>query len=89
LLTLFQLRKYRSKGDVWIGFGSLKSSSSMIDVVAFDDHKWKYDENLELLSKTFWIGRKPEKILNFGKKIDRNEKCPCGSGLKYKHCCGK
>jgi preprotein translocase subunit SecA len=23
------------------------------------------------------------------KKIPRNAKCPCGSGKKYKHCCGK
>ena len=22
------------------------------------------------------------------KKVGRNEKCPCGSGKKYKHCCG-
>ncbi len=22
-------------------------------------------------------------------KIGRNEPCPCGSGLKYKNCCGK
>lgn len=22
-----------------------------------------------------------------GIKIDRNERCPCGSGLKYKKCC--
>lgn len=21
--------------------------------------------------------------------VGRNEKCPCGSDLKYKHCCGK
>lgn len=27
---------------------------------------------------------------NIGKdKIGRNEKCPCGSGIKYKRCCGK
>ena len=25
---------------------------------------------------------------NWG-KIPRNAKCPCGSGKKYKHCCGK
>ncbi len=25
---------------------------------------------------------------NFG-KISRNQKCPCGSGKKFKHCCGK
>jgi preprotein translocase subunit SecA len=24
-----------------------------------------------------------------GKKVGRNEPCPCGSGRKYKHCCGK
>lgn len=23
------------------------------------------------------------------KKIGRNDLCPCGSGLKYKNCCGK
>lgn len=23
-----------------------------------------------------------------GRKIGRNERCPCGSGKKYKHCCG-
>ena len=25
---------------------------------------------------------------NQNKKIQRNEKCPCNSGKKYKHCCG-
>jgi len=24
-----------------------------------------------------------------GKKVGRNEPCPCGSGKKYKHCHGK
>ena len=24
-----------------------------------------------------------------GPKIGRNDPCPCGSGKKYKHCCGK
>ena len=23
-----------------------------------------------------------------GKKIGRNEQCSCGSGKKFKHCCG-
>jgi hypothetical protein len=23
------------------------------------------------------------------RKIGRNERCPCGSGKKYKHCCGR
>ena len=28
------------------------------------------------------------KNTNWG-KVPRNAKCPCGSGKKYKHCCGK
>ncbi|MFH1169475.1 MAG: SEC-C metal-binding domain-containing protein, partial [Chloroflexota bacterium] len=24
-----------------------------------------------------------------GRKVGRNDPCPCGSGKKYKHCCGK
>ena len=31
---------------------------------------------------------KPEEISSDNKKVGRNEKCPCGSGKKYKHCCG-
>jgi preprotein translocase subunit SecA len=32
-------------------------------------------------------GKPAEKVE--GKKIGRNDPCPCGSGKKYKHCCGK
>ena len=28
------------------------------------------------------------KLSTDNKKVGRNEKCPCGSGKKYKHCCG-
>jgi preprotein translocase subunit SecA len=34
--------------------------------------------------------RQPQKVaVPVGKKVGRNEPCPCGSGKKYKHCCGK
>jgi len=26
-------------------------------------------------------------VTNPGRRIGRNGKCPCGSGLKYKNCC--
>jgi preprotein translocase subunit SecA len=32
---------------------------------------------------------KPETIRREGKKVGRNDPCPCGSGKKYKKCCGK
>ena len=28
-------------------------------------------------------------VINDGAKIGRNDSCPCGSGKKYKNCCGK
>ena len=36
-------------------------------------------------------GSEPERHqpIRKGKKIGRNDPCPCGSGLKYKKCCGK
>ena len=33
-------------------------------------------------------GGKPETIRREGKKVGRNAPCPCGSGKKYKKCCG-
>jgi preprotein translocase subunit SecA len=29
------------------------------------------------------------KPIRSGPKVGRNDPCPCGSGKKYKHCCGK
>ena len=34
-------------------------------------------------------GSQKQKAKVGGKKIGRNEPCPCGSGKKYKHCCGR
>jgi preprotein translocase subunit SecA len=31
--------------------------------------------------------RKPEPVRNIGKKVGRNDPCPCGSGKKFKNCC--
>ncbi len=35
------------------------------------------------------VGSKKPKQRVAGKKIGRNAPCPCGSGKKYKHCCGR
>ena len=32
---------------------------------------------------------KPMTVVREGRKIGRNEPCPCGSGKKYKNCCGR
>lgn len=89
LLTLTESRKYKSKGDIWVGFGSLKNSTHMVDAVTFKKDNWKFNEVMEEKTKMF-IG--DNEIRNFilkSKNVGRNEKCQCGSGLKYKKCCGK
>ena len=59
----------------------------------FEEKGWNYTIGLEL--------DKPEDITDLEilldtpktkiaeKKVGRNEPCPCGSGKKYKKCCGK
>ena len=35
------------------------------------------------------VAEKKQSVVNNGPKVGRNDPCPCGSGLKYKKCCGK
>jgi preprotein translocase subunit SecA len=32
--------------------------------------------------------RQPQQVVRQAPKVGRNEPCPCGSGKKYKKCCG-
>ena len=38
--------------------------------------------------KALYKEQKESTTIRVGKKIGRNDPCPCGSGKKYKHCCG-
>ena len=39
--------------------------------------------------KELYVEQKKSGTVVKGPKIGRNDPCPCGSGKKYKHCCGK
>ena len=49
--------------------------------------KEEKDQNVDTKNNGNYI-RSSSKNTNWG-KVPRNAKCPCGSGKKYKHCCGK
>lgn len=89
LLLLSKARKYKSKGDIWIGFGSLKNSPRIIDTFVFNDNKWQFDKEREETTNALFKEKGQGTVYNLDKKIGRNDKCYCGSGLKYKKCCGK
>jgi len=72
----------------------VKTKKRMKELAAiFEKNGWKYSielvpdrpENiadLELLQN-------PPKTVTVAEKVGRNAPCPCGSGKKYKKCCGQ
>ncbi len=46
-------------------------------------------EQMEEVTENLTTNLGQEKVASSDKKIARNEPCPCGSGKKYKQCCGK
>ena len=72
----------------------VKTKKRMKEVAAiFKEHGWEHSIEVDK--------SKPEdttdleallnrpKTVTVDKKIGRNDPCPCGSGNKYKKCCGK
>ena len=49
----------------------------------------KIKETMEKSNEHITTNLAQEDVKSSKKKIYRNEVCPCGSGLKYKQCCGK
>ena len=85
------LRKYKEKAEQWFGI-SLNPISLRIEGGVELKGEWKYDEQLEELTGVLSKGRKKmnfSTVQRSSKKIGRNQPCPCGSGKKYKKCCGK
>ncbi len=51
----------------------------------------RYDvaHNIYHVGLTKQAPQKKKEAVPVGKRVGRNNPCPCGSGKKYKHCCGK
>lgn len=61
-------------------------------VAAKADWLYELPQWKELLSaekrKELYLSQKKSNTIRNEKKVGRNEPCPCGSGKKYKQCCG-
>ena len=72
----------------------VKTKERMKEVAAiFEENDWKYSIELES-DKPEDVAQlelllNPPKTVIAEKKVGRNEPCPCGSGKKYKKCCGE
>ncbi len=76
---------------VSLAFDKVKLYKNMVDAKA----DWLYelpmwDEIFDAeTKKALYLEQKKSGTVIVGRKTGRNEPCPCGSGKKYKHCCGK
>ncbi len=81
-------RKYKERSNAWYGLsidpldGSVRRSGALLGT-------WTPNPEMELQTSTMAAG------MRFGPgesgkrvKVARNAHCPCGSGKKYKKCCG-
>ena len=87
LMSLAMMRKYKSRANVWLALGCLSGSQRLVDAVAFNRDPWQEDKGMEQAIAKH-LPHAPRAITPSGRKIRRNEPCPCGSGKKYKHCHG-
>ena len=78
LLEHCKRRKYMQHANNWFGI-CVDPHTKTVKFGVMSDTAWVY-------SKT--IGEEiVNKLISKNVKIGRNEKCPCGSGKKYKKCC--
>jgi hypothetical protein len=80
-------KKYRTRADTWLGLGALSQSEQLVDAFALIRGPWKKDAHLESFSKIVLKGG--TKVVPAWNKVGRNAPCPCGSGAKFKRCCGR
>ncbi|MBR2189268.1 MAG: SEC-C domain-containing protein [Eubacterium sp.] len=77
--------------EVSLAFDKERLYKNMVDAKA----DWLYglpqwdDIFSEEKRKELYLEQKKSGTIVKPKKIGRNDPCPCGSGKKYKHCCGR
>ena len=77
--------------EVNLGFDRETLYKNMVDAKAdwlYELPQWNSIFSEEK-RKELYLEQKKSGTVVKGPKIGRNDPCPCGSGKKYKHCCGR
>ena len=91
LITPNPIETMEEDTRVSLAFDKEKLYKNMVDAKA----DWLYELPMwdEIFhpdtKKALYLEQKKSGTVIVGKKVGRNEPCPCGSGKKYKHCCGR
>lgn len=82
---LFKIRK-----RIGMDKGSISDVQKLLKLfLNFLDEKGLITEEIKNKAKEEGVALPQPTIRREGPKMGRNEPCPCGSGKKYKLCCGK
>jgi hypothetical protein len=87
LLDHCKLRKHVTKAERWLGI-VMRPRDFLIRQVVSLEFPWKPDSRLDELAKTLASRRSNSIVKSSANKPGRNGPCPCGSGRKFKRCCG-
>jgi uncharacterized protein YchJ len=85
------LRKYSAKAHTWFGL-VLSPETGLVRFGLTSDGEWKQDDRMDAASQHMPAPLSTEEFrlaLRGKRKVGRNSPCPCGSGRKYKKCCGR
>ncbi|MDD5400066.1 MAG: YchJ family protein [Sulfurimonas sp.] len=84
-----ELIKEYAKSVIWLNLEVLQAKDAMVEFKAYyrdaEGIKVQHEKSNFVKEDGMWL-YKGGLLLN--SKIERNIACPCGSGKKYKKCCG-
>ncbi len=78
--------------EVSLGFDKEKLYMNMVEAKAdwlYGLPEWNDIFSREKQDELYKEQKKSHTFVREGRKIGRNDPCPCGSGKKYKNCCGR
>jgi len=81
-----ELKMYQTRYRSWLAIQLSTVSDNDVDF-KFYDSQWAFNPELEKRLVDYSSYKVEKSRAKYG-KIGRNESCPCGSGKKYKRCCG-
>lgn len=86
------------RAQLWDGVAADEAVAMSLEcILALGDDQlehWERAEILEMVSdyvlavSTFWRANDACRVPSRAQKVGRNQPCPCGSGKKWKKCCG-
>lgn len=82
-----RIEHYRARGNSTVSFGIDLRKPGAFEIAQWLEGEWEYEEVMEDLLKNDTERSRIVSLPPGAPKLGRNDRCPCGSGKKFKKCC--